>query len=151
MTVALNGIIYFSWFSVWFCDNSRLMLKCVFRSCLSQAKSSKGLPVRGKYWFCCIYCPFIYKTVSQILEILVLRQDFTGKVHHFCEINFISSWNLMKSFYLPNKTNKKKFETRFCKRKTAEDKNVKINISLNITCTFLLYISPNFLTEKNKS
>ena len=41
----------------------------------------------------------------------------------------------MKAFYHPSKTNLKKYETWFCRRKAAEDGDVKINVSLNITLT----------------
>ena len=38
-----------------------------------------------------------------------------------------------------SKAIEKKSETRFCRRKTAEDDNAKINVSPNIPCTFLLF------------
>ena len=38
-----------------------------------------------------------------------------------------------------------KYETRFCRRKTAEDNNAKINVSPNIPCTFLLFKASAFL------
>ena len=46
---------------------------------------------------------------------------------------------------LPNKTNQKKFQAWFCRKKTAEDNNLKINIFLNILCTFLLFKANAFL------
>ena len=51
----------------------------------------------------------------------------------------------MKVFYLPIKANQKKSETRFCRRKTAEDDNAKINVSPNIPCTFLLFKGSAFI------
>ena len=51
----------------------------------------------------------------------------------------------MKAFYLPRESNQKKFETRFCRRKTTEGNNVKINVSMNIPCTFLLFEARVFL------
>ena len=72
----------------------------------------------------------------QFFEILILSRDSWGNVYHIREINLIFSWNLIKAFYLPNETNWKKFETRFCRRKTAEDDNAKINISSNIPVPF---------------
>ena len=44
--------------------------------------------------------------------------------------------NSDKSLLFPEQN---KSETRFCRRKTAEDNNVKINVSSNITCTFLFF------------
>ena len=46
---------------------------------------------------------------------------------------------------LSPKQQKKKSETRFCRRKIAKDDNVKINVSKNITCTFLLFKASVFL------
>ena len=89
------------------------------------------------------HCSFICKTVYQFFWILILSQDFLGNVHHV--------WNqhhfLLKSdktIYLPGKTNLKKFETWYCRRTTAENYNVKVNASLNIPCTFLLFKTITF-------
>ena len=49
------------------------------------------------------------------------------------------SKELIKVFYLPNKTILKKSETRFFRRKTAEDNNAKINVFPSTPCTFLLF------------
>ena len=54
----------------------------------------------------------------------------------------------MKAFYHPSKTNLKKSETWFCRRKTAEDGDVKINISLNITLTLTLNITSFALLDQ---
>ena len=105
----------------------------------------KGFPVTGRYYCCCNHCSFIYKTVSQFFKILIFSQDIWGNVHYVCDINFISEGNLMKAFSLPSKTNKRKSETQFCKQKTAEDDNAKINVSPNITCTLLLFKASAFL------
>ena len=54
----------------------------------------------------------------------------------------LSPWNqtnfLMKSDkdLSPSKINKKKIKTWYCRQKTAEVGNVKINVSLNLPCTF---------------
>ena len=53
--------------------------------------------------------------------------------------------NLIKAFYFPSKTNQKKFEKYFCKGKTVEDDNGKINVSSNIPCAFLLFKASEFL------
>ena len=52
---------------------------------------------------------------------------------------------MIRAFYLPSKTNKKKIETQFCKRKSAGNDNAKINVSSNIPCTFLLFKASAFL------
>ena len=52
--------------------------------------------------------------------------------------------NSVKAFYLPSKTNQKKSETRFCRPKSAEDSNAKINVSPNISCTFLIFKASAF-------
>ena len=85
--VVLNSIICFS---VRFCDNSLLLLKCVFRSFLSRAKSYKGFPVIGRYYCRCYQCSFIYKTVFQFFEILIFSQDIWRSIHYVPEINLIS-------------------------------------------------------------
>ena len=83
--------------------------------------------------------------MSQILEILSLSQDIWGNVHYVPEINLISYGTLIKAFFLPNKTILKKSDTRFCRRKTAEDNNTKINDFPNIPCTCLLFKASVFL------
>ena len=40
-------------------------------------------------------------SVKTVCEIFILSQDFLGNGHHVREINLISSWNLIKTFYLP--------------------------------------------------
>ena len=98
-----------------------------------QAKWYKGFPVILRYSCRYNHYSFIYKTVSQIFEILILSQDFLGNVTS-------CPWNqphfLMKSYksLLSPKRNKLniKSQTRFCRRKTAEGDNVKIYISTNM-------------------
>ena len=85
------------------------------------------------------------KPVSQFLEILIFSKDTCGIVHYVPEINLISYRTLIKTFYLLSKTNWKKSETQFCRQKTAENSNAKINISPNIPCTFLLFKAGVFL------
>ena len=51
----------------------------------------------------------------------------------------------MKVFYLPRKTNPKQSETQFCRRKTAEDNDAKINVFPNIPGIFLLFKATAFL------
>ena len=67
--------------------------------------------------------------LSQFFEILVFSQEIWGNVHYVPEINLISEGTLIKAFCLTSKTNFKKSETGFCRRKTAEDNNAKINFS----------------------
>ena len=67
-TSVLNGIICFS---VRFCDSSLLVFKkCIFRSCLSQAKRYKG--DREILMLLLV----LYKTLSQFFEILILTKIF---------------------------------------------------------------------------
>ena len=93
---------------------------------------------------------FIYKTESQFFEILIFSRNIWGNVHYVREINLISQGTLIKTFYIPIKTNQKKSETRFYRRKTAEDDNATINVSANIPCTFLLFKGSAFLQIKLK-
>ena len=74
--------------------------------------------------------------MSQIFEILIFGQDIQGNFHYILEINLISEGTLIKAFYSLNKTISKKFETRFCRRKTAGEDNANINVPPNIPCTF---------------
>ena len=60
--------------------------------------------------------------MSQFFEILIFSQDIWGNVQYVPQINLISQGTLIKVFYFPNKT---KSETRFCRRKAAEDNNAK--------------------------
>ena len=75
--------------------------------------------------------------MSQFFETLKFSQDILGNVHYVCEINLISEGTLI--------SRGKKSETRFCRRKTAQDDNSKINVSPNIPCTFLLFKSSAFI------
>ena len=83
---------------------------------------------------------------------------FQNRVSTFGNFNFypryfgklsLCPWNqtyfLIKVFYLSTKTNLQKSETRFCRPKTAEDNNTKINVFSNIPCTFLLFKTTAFL------
>ena len=83
--------------------------------------------------------------VSKFFGILIFSQDIWGNVHYVPEINLISYGTLIKAFFLPNKTILKKSDTRFCRRKTAEDNNTKINDFPNIPCTCLLFKASVFL------
>ena len=82
----------------------------------------------------------------QFFEILIFSQNIWEYVHYVLEINLFSYGSLIKASYLLSKTNYIKSETWFCRQKTAaEDTNVKINISPNIPCTFLLFKASIFL------
>ena len=83
--------------------------------------------------------------MSQFFETLIFSQDIWGNVHYVPEINLISQGTLIKAFYLPKKTISKKSETRFCRRKTAEDNNAKIKVFPNMPCTFLLFKASAYL------
>ena len=75
--------------------------------------------------------------MSQFFEALILSRDFWENVHHHREISLISSWKSEKVSF-SSERNKLK-EIRFCKRKPPEDDNLKINVSPNIPCAFLLF------------
>ena len=120
------------------------MLKYLFRSFLLEAKRNKGFLMKGRYCFP-YQCSFMYKTMSQFFEILICSQNIWGNVHYVPEINLISKRTLIKAFYLPSKVSLKKSGTSFSRQKTAEDSNAKINISLNIPFTFLLFKASVFL------
>ena len=53
--------------------------------------------------------------------------------------------NSDKSLLSPEQNKLKKSETRFCRRKTAEENNAKINVSPNIPSTFFLFKTSTFL------
>ena len=82
----------------------------------------------------------------QFFEILIFSQNIWEYVHYVLEINLFSYGSLIKASYLLSKTNYMKSETWFSRQKTAaEDTNVKINVSPNIACTFLLFKAGIFL------
>ena len=66
-------------------------------------------------------------------------QNISENVLYIPEINVISEGTLIKAFYLLRKTNQKKSEKWFCRWKTVEVNNAKINFSLNIPCSILLF------------
>ena len=88
---------------------------------------------------------YLQKKKLQFFEILVFKQDIWGNIHYVPEINLISSGAQIKALYLLKKTIYKKSETRFCRRKTAEDNNAKTNVFPNILCSFLLFKASAFL------
>ena len=83
--------------------------------------------------------------MSHFFDILIFSQHIWGNVHYVPEINLISHGTLKKAFYLLNKTILKKSEIRFCRQKTADDNDAKINVFPNIPCTFLLFKASAFL------
>ena len=83
----------------------------------------------------------------QFFEILIFSQNIWEYVHYVLEINLFSYGSLIKASYLLSKTNYMKSKTWFCRQKAAaEDTNVKINVSPNIPCTFLLFKASIFIT-----
>ena len=77
-------------------------------------------------------CSFIYKTVPQFFEIFNFQQRYLGK-RSLCPSNQPYFLRNSDKSLLPHEQIKlKKSETPFCKRKTAEDDNAKLNISPNI-------------------
>ena len=105
-TVVLNSIICFF---VPFCDNSLLVPKMRFQVVSFVSKKVQGFSSDTKI-------------LMSLLSVLFHLQnhDIWGNVHYVPKVNLISKGTLMKSFYLPSKTNLKKSETRFCRRKLAE-------------------------------
>ena len=93
----------------------------------------------------CLISALSSTSVSQYFEILIFSQYIWGNVHYVPEINLISYKNLIETFYLPSKTNLKRYETWFCRWKTAQDDNAKIKFSPNIPGTFLLVKTTAFL------
>ena len=132
-TIVLNGIIFFP---VPFCDNSLLVLKMPFQVYSFTSKKVQVFFNDRK---------MLLSLLSLLFEISTFSQDIWGNIHCVCKINLISYGTLIKALYLPSKTNLKKSETQFCRRKTAKDGNVKINVSSNIPCTFLLFEANAFL------
>ena len=96
----------------------------------------------GRYQCHSYQCSFIYKTMSQFLEILFFWPRYLGK-HSLCPWNqphFLR--NSDKSILSPRQN---KSETWLCRQTTAEDNNHKRNISPNIPCTFLLFKASAFV------
>ena len=93
----------------------------------------------------CVISALSSTNVSQYFEILIFSQYIWENVHYVSEINLISYKNLIETFYLPSKMNLKKYETWFCRGKTAQDDNAKIKFSPNIPGTFLLVRASAFL------
>ena len=83
--------------------------------------------------------------ICLFFEILIFSLAIWGNIHYVGEINLISYRTLVEAFYLPSKTNLKKSGTWIYRRKTPEEVNVKINVSPNIPCTFLLFKASAFL------
>ena len=84
---------------------------------------------------------FHLQNLVSVFGILIFSQDIWGNIHYVPKINLISD----KSLLSPEQNKLKKSETRFYRRNTAEDNNAKINVSLNIPQTFLLFKAIVFL------
>ena len=97
-------------------------------------KGAKVLQLQEDINVHCYHCTFVYKSVSQFFEILIFSQNVWENVHYVPEIN--------KRLLSPEQN---KSRTLFCRRKTAEGNNAKINFSPNIPCTFLLFKASAFL------
>ena len=108
-----------------------------------QVKKYKGFPVKRRYRCHCNHFLLIYKTRSVFWN-SNFKPTLLGK-HTSCPWNQLHFLRKSDKRLLSPKQQKKKSETRFCRRKIAKDDNVKINVSKNITCTFLLFKASVFL------
>ena len=84
------------------------------------------------------------------LQNRVLQNCFFAEIFRETSIMSLKSTSfqnelLIKDFNLPNHSVQKKSETRFCRRKTAENDNANINVPPIIPCTFLLFKVSAFL------
>ena len=140
--VVFDGIICFS---VRFYDNSLFVLKMRFQVFSFVSKKVQGFSSDRKILMSLLSLLFIYKTVSQFSEVLILAKIFRETfIMSLKSTSFLKElWK--KPFPLPSKTNQEKSETRFCRRKTTKDNNAKINVSPNTPCNFLLFKASVFL------
>ena len=87
-TVVLDIIICFS---AHFWDNSTLMLKIRFQVFSSTSKNIQGFSGDMKISMLLLSVLFyLYKTISQFFEILILSHGIWGNVHNVPEMNLIS-------------------------------------------------------------
>ena len=88
---------------------------------------------------------FDQQNPSPFFEIFIFSQDIWGNAHYVPEINLTSYGTPIKAYFIPSKTNLNKSDTRFCRRKTVEGNNPKINVPPKTPCTFLLFKANAFL------
>ena len=67
-----------------------IIIKNAFSSLFFRKQKLQGFSRDRKILMLFFECFFIYKTVSQISEILIFNQDIWGSVHYVLEINLIS-------------------------------------------------------------
>ena len=102
------------------CDNSLIVLKMRFQVFSFPRKKVQG-----------------FSSDRKILLLLSVLFHLQSRVSVFWNFNFQPRYLFQDiSPYLLSKTNWKKSETRFCRRKTAEDNNDKINVSSNKLANF---------------
>ena len=121
-----------------FCDNSLLVLKMRFQVFSFASKKVQGFSSDRKILMSLLSVLFHLQNRVSVFWNFNFQPRYLGK-RSLCPWNQPHfRGNSVKAFYLPSKTNQKKSETRFCRRKIAEVNNAKIKFSPNIPCTFLM-------------
>ena len=123
----MHGIICFSGR---FCDNSLLVLKMRFQVSPFTTKKVQGFSGDRKILMSLLSVLFQKPCLS------FLKFGFLAKIYGDTFIMSLQSTSfpkelLIEAFYLPSKTLR-----QFCRRKTAENNNAKIDVSPSLLCTF---------------
>ena len=143
--VVLDGI---TCFSVRFCNNSLLVLKMRFQVFPFASKKVQGFSSDMKILMSLLSVLFHLQNCVSVFLNFNFKPRYLRK-RTLCPWNqphFLR--NSDKNLLSPEQNKFKKPETCFCRRKTVEDNNSKINVSPNIPYTFLLFKASAFLSEK---
>ena len=76
---------------------------------------------------------------NQLFEILILSPDYLGNKTSCLKNQPHFLMKFYKSLLSSEQSKQQKNQKQFCRRNTTEDDNVKIKVSPNIPCTFLLF------------
>ena len=118
--VVLDGIIYFS---LQFCDNSLLVLKMRFQVFSFASKKVKEFSRDRKILMSLLSVLFHLENRVSVFWNFNFKPRYLGKCS-LCPWNqphFLRNFD--KSLLSSEQNNLKEIETRFCRRKTAEDNN----------------------------
>ena len=93
---------------------------------------------KHSFWHYCVQLPFIYKTMSQISFNLFCSGDKRLSSEFLSKRGWFQGLNERFPKYLVLKLKFQKTETRICRRKSTDNDDINIFLSLENPCTFLL-------------
>ena len=122
-----------------------IIIKNAFSSLFFRKQKLQGFSRDRKILMLFFECFFIYKTVSQISEILIFNQDIWGSVHYVLEINLISSGILIRKTNSQAKQTKRNLRHGFVDEKQLNTIMPNQTLPWIYLVPFLLFKATAFL------